>query len=95
MASVDTVEEAHAAWLGGWRTFRIRAPQDPLLALDRTPLECVCPASDEAGHRTTCERCQLCRGTDRPARSIAIVVHGKPYSNVAAFYRGRAEARVS
>ena len=70
----------------GWRTFRIRGPQDPLLA----GTECICPASDEAGHRVTCERCQLCRGTNRPARSVAIVAHGKP-GNKAAFYRRRSE----
>lgn len=86
MASVDTEREFYQAGLRGWRTFRIRGKDDPLIA----GAECVCPASDEADHRTTCQRCQLCRGTNRPARSIAIVAHGKP-GNVAAFYRGRAE----
>jgi hypothetical protein len=39
-----------------------------------------CPASDEMGHRTTCDACALCRGTSSPARSVAIVAHGKPTS---------------
>ncbi len=87
MASVDSELERLEAAGQGWRTFRIRGAHDPLVA----GAECMCPASDEADHRTTCQRCQLCRGTNRPARSVAIVAHGKP-GNVAAFYRGRAEA---
>ena len=54
--------------------FYMRAPR---LGLE---LEFVCPASDEAGHRTTCQRCALCRGQQSPARSVAIYVHGKPSS---------------
>lgn len=98
MASVDSEDEFHLAHFAGWRTFRVRAATDPLVTVRRSrnnnnhpiALECVCPASDEAGHRTTCHRCQLCRGTGRPARSVAIVAHGKP-SNLAAFYRSRSE----
>lgn len=91
MASVDTVDEAHLARLAGWRTFRVRGEDDGLLASRGTPLEIACPASDEQDHRTTCQHCQLCRGTNRPARSIAIIAHGKP-GNVAAFYRRRVDA---
>ena len=87
MASVDDLAEYHAARRLGWRTFRVRGGSDPLVPGS----ECVCPASEEAGHRTTCERCQLCRGTNRDARSVAIIAHGKP-GNVAAFYRTAAEA---
>lgn len=88
MASVDTEREFHAAHLGGWRTFRVRLETDPLVVVARQrcptrtsgsiPLEFICPASDEAGHKTTCERCQLCRGQASPARSVAILAHGKP-----------------
>jgi hypothetical protein len=85
MASVDTAEEWREAQARGWRTFRVRGRLDGLLAG-----EIACPASDEAGHRTTCERCSLCRGAARPAKSIAIIVHGKG-SNLAAFYRSRRE----
>ncbi len=101
MASVETVAETHEAWRVGWRTFRIRATalapllepdvvtgcQPPFVNHDDARAEFVCPASDEAGHRTTCLRCQLCRGRASPARSVAIVVHGKP-SNVRVFRRG-------
>lgn len=83
MASVDTEHEFYVAHLAGWRTFRVRLEADPLLAIGARrgrglPLEFVCPASDEAGHRTTCEQCQLCRGLASPARSVAIIAHGKP-----------------
>lgn len=81
MASVDDEGEFFRAGLAGWRTFRIRRTvDDPLIA----GAEFVCPASDESGHRTTCQACQLCRGTSSPARSVAIVAHGKP-SNLKAF----------
>jgi hypothetical protein len=77
MASVDTEDEYVSASLRGWRTFRIRrTADDPLVAGG----EFACPASDEMGHRTTCQRCQLCRGTSSPARSVAIAAHGKPSS---------------
>lgn len=76
MASVDTIDEFVVAGLRGWRTFRIRMPGAPLIA----GAEFACPASDEMQHRTTCARCQLCRGTRSPARSVAIVAHGKPSS---------------
>lgn len=89
MASVDSRDEAVDAWARGWRTFRIRRRDEPLIALPRRPAvsvrlahaaEFVCPASDEAHHRTTCEQCRLCRGTSSPARSVAIYPHGKPSS---------------
>jgi len=92
MASVDTVDEFHVAHLAGWRTFRVRLSNDPLLISNKrlrarnqsVPLEFVCPASDEAGHKVSCVDCQLCRGTSSPARSVAIIAHGKP-SNLKAF----------
>jgi hypothetical protein len=77
MASVDTDDERISAALRGWRTFRIRLTVDAPLAAGA---EFACPASDEMGHRTTCQRCQLCRGASSPARSVAIVAHGKPSS---------------
>jgi hypothetical protein len=71
MASVDSEAEQRRAERNGWRTFRVRTPGERL-----TSREITCPASDEAGHRTTCERCQLCKGASSQARSIAIVDHG-------------------
>jgi hypothetical protein len=86
MASVDSEHEFFIAHLAGWRTFRVRLDPDPLLVVHQrlssrkvsVPLEFVCPASDEAGHRSTCQACQLCRGQASPARSVAILAHGKP-----------------
>ena len=45
MASCDTPAEYDAAKLAGWRTFRVRTAEQPLL-----PREITCPASDEAGY---------------------------------------------
>lgn len=72
MASVHTLAEAREAWSRGWRTFRVMssgdAPQQG---------EILCPASKEAGERTSCERCGLCNGSlpgDR-RKSVAIYAH--------------------
>jgi hypothetical protein len=72
MASVETLEELQLAQAAGWRTFRARPFTAPLVAG-----EFQCPASDEGGHRSTCARCQLCRGTSSPAKSVSILLHGK------------------
>jgi hypothetical protein len=73
MASVDSVEEYRMAKSEGWRTFRVRSGAESLM-----PREIACPASDEAGKKTTCERCGLCNGTRRNdgRKDIAILVHG-------------------
>jgi len=73
MTSADTVGQARLAWLRGERTFRVLASVDEIAAG-----ELLCPASEEAGRRTQCERCGLCAGTGgkRCRKSIAIVAHG-------------------
>jgi hypothetical protein len=72
MASVESEHERHAAEQLGWRAFRTRLASEPLRAD-----EIMCPASEEAGYRATCETCRLCVGTARAAaRSIAILAHG-------------------
>lgn len=74
MASVDTACEFARATSQGWRTFRTRFADAPLLAS-----EIMCPASDEMGHRTTCADCTLCDGSRGPndrRKNIAIIVHG-------------------
>jgi hypothetical protein len=73
MASVDSLSEHATATAQGWRTFRTRASEAPLLAG-----EIACPASAEMGHRTTCADCRLCDGArdnDR-RKNLAIIVHG-------------------
>jgi hypothetical protein len=78
--------EAAVATRAGWRYYRARTRDEPLL-----PGEIVCPASDEFGHVVDCNQCQLCRGRSRPAKNIAIFAHGKP-GNTAAFYRHHEDA---
>ena len=60
MASVDSEAEALEASSRGWRTFRVE--HDRTRELEPLEGELVCPASDEAGKRTTCDRCGLCNG---------------------------------
>lgn len=73
MASVDSEMEAVDARAAGWRTFRVRAATAPLMS----GAEVVCPASEEAGKRTTCSDCRACGGTSAKARaSIVIIAHG-------------------
>jgi hypothetical protein len=73
MASCDSMSEREQAMLAGWRTFRARSANSPMMTG-----EISCPASDEMGKRTTCERCTLCNGAraNDARKSIAIVVHG-------------------
>lgn len=74
MASVDTEEEMYEAQQQGWRTYRARA-----IGSDLLPGEFQCPAADEAGHRTTCARCLLCRGLASPAKNVSIELHGQRF----------------
>jgi hypothetical protein len=72
MASCDTVAERLQAKDLGYRTFRVSTDIDPQAR------EILCPASEQAGKRTQCERCGLCDGSrlaDRRA-DIMIPVHG-------------------
>ena len=71
MVSADNLEMAQGAWANGHRTFRVIDDMD-----DMDKNEVLCPASKEAGQRTTCENCGLCAGSSIKAKSIAIVAHG-------------------
>lgn len=71
MQSADSLDEAQSAWAKGQRTFRVLQNVEEL-----TRDEVLCPASKEAGQRTTCASCKLCGGlATRSAKSIAIVQH--------------------
>lgn len=91
-ASVDSEAEGAEARAAGWRTFRVGAAPSPGPALVDTftgrvsgPVgrnrEILCPASEEAGKRTTCDRCRLCAGAGPGGRlasvaSVYIPPHG-------------------
>ena len=72
MVSVQNAASAGAAWEAGARTFRVVASIADLVK----GKEILCPASEEAGKRTTCQACKLCSGSTSKAKSIAIVAHG-------------------
>lgn len=57
-----------AAQAMGWRTFTMSNAK-----LDK---QVVCPASNEAGKKSTCQDCGLCKGNAISARSIQIQPHG-------------------
>jgi hypothetical protein len=72
MASADNAIERAAALAMGYRTFRVRAENEPLEAG-----EFICPASEEAGKVKTCADCGACSGgVNTRKASPAIVVHG-------------------
>ncbi len=81
MLSADSLEEAQDAWSKTIRTFRVINTVAEL----QQDKEILCPASKEAGKKTTCEKCLLCSGSAITAKSIAIVAHGNgaKYANVA------------
>jgi len=72
MTSAESLPDAQAAWDRGERTFRVIADVSDLAKGS----EVLCPASEEAGRRTTCETCKLCAGASIKAKSVAIVAHG-------------------
>lgn len=70
MASVDSVAELLEARSEGWATFRVA----PLGESGRLPGEVICPASAEAGKKTTCENCPVkCTGEVRPKFSGRVI----------------------
>ena len=75
MASVDSAAEYLRARSAGWRTFRVRGPDETLQASER-----MCPASDESpvSEVMDCGKCSRCDGLARGAKrpSFAIIVHG-------------------
>ncbi len=72
MVSADTLSEAEVAWAKKQRTFRVVKTVNELV----NGKEILCPASKEAGQRTSCSECRLCSGSIIAAKSIAVVVHG-------------------
>lgn len=68
MASVDSPLEREQAKAKGWRTFRVKSTSEPVL-----PGEIVCPASSEAGNKTTCMACQACSGVAGRGRSDIVI----------------------
>lgn len=67
--SADSREDAAAARTAGVGSFRVLASGE-----SPAPWETVCPASAEAGHRTTCVECRICTGAH--GASVAIAAHG-------------------
>jgi hypothetical protein len=80
MTSADSLTQAQEAWNKGERTFRIVSAVSDLVK----GKEALCPASKEAGYRSTCESCKLCNGAMSKARSIAIVAHGNGKKHIQA-----------
>ena len=71
MASADTKQQAIDYQAAGFRTFRVRAEKSTLL-----PNEIACPASKEAGRKSSCAKCSLCMGTtSKSKKSVAIIEH--------------------
>lgn len=72
MQSADSLAEAESHWRAGRRTFRTVESVDDIVP----GKEILCPASKEAGARTTCDSCGLCAGLKtRSSKSIAIPFH--------------------
>ena len=77
MASVDNPEEYREARSHGWRTFRVST-----VIGERFENEVICPASNEAGKKATCEECLLCSGTAaRTEKTVVILDHAAGWKN--------------
>lgn len=82
MASVESPEGAQLAHAAGWRTYRIIAPDDPIMHR-----EIACPNSHDKSIQ--CDRCKLCSGSS--GVNIAEVVHGAQWK-IDRFLRQRSES---
>jgi len=71
MGSADSLEHAKKFWSDNIRTFRVIQNLNEI-----QDNEILCPASKEAGRKSTCAKCKLCSGTSSNSqKSIAIVEH--------------------
>lgn len=78
MASCETAEHRILAKESGWRTFRVRTRDQQM-----EQGEFVCPASEEAGKRLTCERCKACSGSkDSPNAVDPVIVYHAPHNGM-------------
>lgn len=78
MVSADSEAQARAAWETGKRTFRVIDTVSDIVK----GKEILCPASKEAGAKTTCFSCGLCGGNGVKAKSIAIPAHGNGATHI-------------
>ena len=77
MASCDTSAKRDKAQSLGWRTYTTRLTLPMRIGSRARPTRSIlCPASIEAGKRTTCAKCLLCNGASH-LPSVEIVVHGQ------------------
>ena len=67
MASVESERLAEASHKLGFRSFYVGQTDSKNFV--------TCPASKEAGQKTTCENCKLCMGTQSKAKSVTIKPH--------------------
>ena len=75
MASADSPADAAVAQSMGWRTFRVGMWGE--VERDRAGLnESLCPASEQAGKKLTCDTCLACDGASGKRGSIFIPAHG-------------------
>lgn len=84
MASCDTEEEVLNALVRNWRPFYVCQDDDKML-----PRFFSCPASKEAGRKTTCQSCGACQGGTAASRGTfpSILAHGPSWKTVF-FHRG-------
>jgi hypothetical protein len=79
MASCDSAADRVQARVLGFRTFRVA----PATGWTKERREILCPASEQAGKKTTCAECGACGGTSSRARcDIMIPAHGSGASRV-------------
>lgn len=69
MASTHTQKDIDFAESLGWRCFTA------VLEGSEPEKQVNCPASFEAGRKTTCDRCKLCQGASKKAKSVWIYKH--------------------
>lgn len=84
MASADSAADSIRFNAQRIRTFRVIPVSDWTNKGKDSILqhEVLCPASKEAGYKSTCNDCMLCKGSSIKAKSICIVAHGTSRNSV-------------
>jgi len=86
MASTHSEAELRTAESNGWRSYRTRTEDQPIL-----PGEAICPATEEGGYQHTCESCGACDGANAKPHMVTVIHGGR--SNLPAARRVVAAAQ--
>lgn len=85
MASIQTDQELEQARARKWKTFQLLAKGQKSIdkELLRLSKQFLCPASEEAGHRLSCDQCGACCGGEWTGQATPVIpAHGQSKNRI-------------